>query len=201
MRFCLYFSILSFFSGLTHTWSLHQGVLILKFWNFETKNLFAELWTDKECPKLLCGLGISHIRRQPIQMSNSSGWGGEEFFRASLYVWCVRYWALCDDLLVFKLYAGVVYLSFSIDTAPQWILWKRSNEDWYLRASRDGHSSSSSILPTLLVFRHLLQVQRAAVLWTFLIWLIWSFEWGLQMGAAYSRLGRTKVLYAISLVS
>ena len=30
--------------------------------------------------------------------------------------------------------------------------------------SRDGHSSSSSISPTLLVFGHLLQVQRAAVL-------------------------------------
>ena len=31
-------------------------------------------------------------------------------------------------------------------------------------ASRDGHSSSSSISPTVLVFPHLLQVQRAAVL-------------------------------------
>ena len=45
-----------------------------------------------------------------------------------------------------------------------------------LRASRDGHSSSSSISPTLLVFRHLLKVQRAAVLWNFSIWLNWSFE-------------------------
>ena len=103
------------------------------------------------------------------------------------------------DLVVFKLWAGVIYLSFSIDTAPQWILWKRSKEDWSLLASRDGHSSSSSISPTLLVFRHLLQVQRAAVLWTFSIWLIWSIKWGLQMGAAYSSLGRTKVLYATSL--
>ena len=93
-----------------------------------------------------------------------------------------------------------MYLSFSIDTAPQWILRKRSKEDWSLRASRDGHSSSSSISPTLLVFRHLLQVQRSAVLWTLSIWLIWSFEWGLQMGAAYSSLGRTKVLYATYLV-
>ena len=33
----------------------------------------------------------------------------------------------------------------------------------------DGHSSSSSILPTLLAFRHLLQVQRAAVLSHFLL--------------------------------
>ena len=131
-------------------------------------------------------------------MRNSSG--KKEFFRASLYVWCLWYWALCDDLVVFKLWAGVIYLSFSIDTAPQWILWKRSKEDRSLRASRDGHSSSSSISPTLLMFRHLLQVQRAAVLWTFSIWSIWSFKWGLQMGAAYSSLGWAKVLYATSLV-
>ena len=48
--------------------------------------------------------------------------------------------------------------------------------DRSLRASRDGHSSSSIISPTLLVFRHLLQVQWATVLWTFSTWLIWSFE-------------------------
>ena len=52
---------------------------------------------------------------------NSPG-GGEEFFRASLYVWYLQYWALCDDLVVFKLRAGVRYLSFSIDTAPECIL-------------------------------------------------------------------------------
>ena len=102
--------------------------------------------------------------------------GKKEFFRASLYVWYLQYWALCDDLVDFKLRAGVRYLSFSIDTAPECILWKRSREDRSLRASRDGHSSSSSISPTLLVLRHLLQVQRAAVLWTFSTWLIWSFE-------------------------
>ena len=154
---------------------------------------------SKECPKLLCELGIAHRRRQTIPMWNSSG-GKGKFFRASLYVWCLRYWALCDDLVVFKRWAGVIYLSFSINTAPQWILWKRNKEDSSLRASRDGHSSSSSITLTLLVFCHLLQVQRAALLWTFSIWLFWSFEWGLQMGAAYSSLGRTKVLYATSLV-
>ena len=31
------------------------------------------------------------------------GGGGREIFRASLYVWCLRYGALCDDLVVFKL--------------------------------------------------------------------------------------------------
>ena len=45
---------------------------------------------NKECPKLLCGLGICHRRRQTIPMWNSSG-GKKEFFRASLYVWCLRY--------------------------------------------------------------------------------------------------------------
>ena len=43
-------------------------------------------------------------------------------------------------------------------------------------------------------------MQRAAVLCTFSIRFIWSFKWGLQMGAAYSSLGLTKVLYATSLV-
>ena len=100
---------------------------------------------------------------------------------ALLKTFCSWFWrhktpCWCDDLVVFKLWAGVIYLSFSTDTAPQWILWKRSKEDWTLRASRDGHSSSSSFSSTLLVFHHLLQVQRAAVLWTFSIWLIWNFE-------------------------
>ena len=38
------------------------------------------------------------------------------------------------------------------------------NDDWSLRASKDGHSSSSSNSRTLLIFPHLLQVQWAAVL-------------------------------------
>ena len=114
-----------------------------------------EFLLNKECPKLLCGLGIGHRRRQTIPMWNSSG--EREFFRASLYVWCLRYWALCDDLVVSKCEQGHI-LVFSIDTVPQWILWKRSKEDWSFQASRD--SRSSSISHTLLVFRHLLQVQR-----------------------------------------
>ena len=38
--------------------------------------------------------------------------GEKEFFRASLYVWYLQYWTLCDDLVDFKLRAGVRYLSF-----------------------------------------------------------------------------------------
>ena len=119
-------------------------------------------WLNEECPKILGSLGIDHPRRKTIPLWNSSG--ENEFFRASLYVWYQQYWALCDALVDFRLWAWVRYLSFSIDTAPECILWKRSREDRSLRASRDGHSSSSSISLTLLVFRHLLQVQRAVVL-------------------------------------
>ena len=118
-----------------------------------------------------------------------------EFFRASLYVWCLRVGALCNDLVVFELWAGVIYLSFAIDIAPEWILWKRSKEDKSLRVLKVGYLSSSSTSQTLLVFRDFLQVPL-----NFSIWLIWSFGWGLQMGAEYSSLGQTKVLYATSLV-
>ena len=91
--------------------SLFTGSLILehytrgcKFGNFDkikkqkqhkktkqhnTKNFWLNFCLNKECPKLLCGLGVCHRRRQTILMWNSSG--VKEFFRASLYVWCLRY--------------------------------------------------------------------------------------------------------------
>ena len=90
--------------------------------------------------------------------------------RASLYVWYLQYWAAvwsnCEQG------SGTCLYRHSA-RSPQCILWKRSREDPSLWASRDGHSSSSSIslTPTLLVFRHLLPVQcpvqQAAVLSTF----------------------------------
>ena len=47
--------------------------------------------------------------------------------------------------------AGVRYLSLSRDTVPECILKKKKvKEDRSQRDSRDGHSSSSSISPTLL---------------------------------------------------
>ena len=155
--------------------SLRQGVRI---WNFKEKNKQNKTKQKQnkkqetsfgcvltKCPKLLSSLGVDHWRRKTIPLWNSLG--KNEFLRASLYVWYLQYWALCDALVDFKLWAGVRYLSISIDTVPECILWKRSREDRSLRASRDGHSDSSSISLTLLVFCHLLQVQRAAVLWTF----------------------------------
>ena len=111
-----------------------QGVQILKFWGKITlKNFKLCFWLNEECPKLLCGLDIGHSRRQTIPMWNSSG----GFFRALSTNLSTMWW-----LVVFKLWAGVIYLSFSIDTAPQWILWKRSREDWSIRASKvwDGIS-------------------------------------------------------------
>ena len=98
------------------------------------------------------------------------------------------------------LWGRVKYLSLFLDIIPRWILWKKSREDWSLWASRVAHCSSSSILPTLLVLRHLLQVQLAAVLCTLSTCWIWVLQYGLQIGAAYSSLGRNKDLYASSLV-
>ena len=37
------------------------------------KNFWLNFCLNKECPKLLCGLGICHRRRQTIPMWNSSG--------------------------------------------------------------------------------------------------------------------------------
>ena len=41
------------------------------------KNFWLNFCLNNECPKLLCGLGICHRRRQTIPMWNSS-WGGGE---------------------------------------------------------------------------------------------------------------------------
>ena len=37
------------------------------------KNFWLNFCLNKECPKLLCGLGICHRRRQTIPMWNSTG--------------------------------------------------------------------------------------------------------------------------------
>ena len=90
-----------------------------------------------ECPELLCGLSCDHRWSQTIPLRNSP--------------WEKRILQeLCDLLVDLVLWDGVKYLSLSIDIVPQWILWKKSREDWSLRVSRVGHCSSSSISPTLL---------------------------------------------------
>ena len=105
-----------------------------------------------------CNFGILMKKQKQNKKNSSAVWelttegerlfhcgivlGKKEFFRASLYVWYLQYWALCDDLVGFKLRAGVRYLSFSIDTTPECILWKRSREDWSLRASAICYSGT-----------------------------------------------------------
>ena len=129
-------------------------------------------WLNEECPKLLSSLGIDHRRRKTFPLWNSSGKN-----------WVLQGITVC----LVSTISGTVWCPGRFQTVsrgqvlvffyrPKCIAWKRRREDRSLRASRDGHSSSSSISLTLLVFRHLLQVQRAAVLWTFPTWLIWSFE-------------------------
>ena len=44
---------------------------------------------NKECPKLLCGLGFATEGGRLFQCGIVRG--KKEFFRASLYVWCLRY--------------------------------------------------------------------------------------------------------------
>ena len=58
--------------------------------------------TDKTKPDnhLYKGLKLyrcTHRWRQIIPMGNSSR--GDDFFRASLYVWYLQNWELCDDLV------------------------------------------------------------------------------------------------------
>ena len=70
---------------------------------------------------ILSSLGIDHRRRKTIPLWNSPG-ENRVLQGITLYVWYLQYGALCDDLVDFKLRAGVRYLSFSIDTAPECIL-------------------------------------------------------------------------------
>ena len=69
--------------------------------------VYVFFFTNLGVPKLFSGLGIEHQRRITIQLWNSPG--KNELFMASLYVWYLQYWVLCDDLVDFKLRAGVRY--------------------------------------------------------------------------------------------
>ena len=84
-RGCLWFVIvvfpdLSFFlSLLVRSYmsitpgSANLEILIKKKNTKKYKNFWLNFCLNKECPKLLCGLGICHRRRQTIPMWNSSG--------------------------------------------------------------------------------------------------------------------------------
>ena len=62
-------------------------------------------------------------------------------------------------------------------------------DKWQCGLSQQGYIAAARVYESSIVY---ILTQRAAVLWTFTIWLIWSFKWGLQMGAAYSSLGEPK---------
>ena len=62
-----------------------------------------------------------------------------------------------------------------------------------------GESRTHAMSETLAFVSKLQIVQRAARRWTFSIWLLLSLLLGLQMVAAYSNCGRTRVVYAASL--
>ena len=87
-NFCIFFIYLSIFPYWPRSYlSIRPGSA-----NFEIlikNNFWLNFCLNKECPKLLCGLGIGHRRRQTTPVWNSSG--GKDFFRASLYVWRLRY--------------------------------------------------------------------------------------------------------------
>ena len=109
-------------------------------------------WLNEECPKL-----HSSLEEKEYSIVR----GKKEFFRASLYVWYLQYWALCDDLVDFKLWAGVRHLSFSIDMAPECVLWKKQGgpiptglKRWPLKLIKH------LVSPTLLVFCHLYLINR-----------------------------------------
>ena len=61
------------------------------------KNLSAVFLLNEECPKLISSsttsLGIDHLGRKTIPLLNVCR---ENYFKASLYVWYLQYWALCD---------------------------------------------------------------------------------------------------------
>ena len=68
------------------------------------------------------------------------------------------------------------------------------------RCSSVGQPNASSMLLTLEVFLNRLRTKRAARLWTASILAMFFCEYGSQTDAAYSNSGRTKTLYAFSLM-
>ena len=161
-RFCDFFY---YFFSTTLKYSLLQGFMINAHEsgsNSPGRGLLAGIWPKQStCSAgILPGLIEKNIPLLygPWGDVVANDWCIMEFFKASLYVWCLRYWALCDHLVVFILWAGVIYLSFSIDTATQWILWKRSKEDMW---SHTNHLKNlrKKLLPT--AYSH--------CLWVFLV--------------------------------
>ena len=118
--------------------------------------------------------------------------GEKELFRPSVYALGRWYWKGWDLVLLLSPQATDRYLLLSIIAKLLWILQNRVREACCRLSCRVGHWSSSNISPTWLWLRQRLQVQRAAVLWTFSILPISFWWWGIQTSAAYSSLGRIR---------
>ena len=92
--------------------------------------------------------------------------------------WYFLSWVLGSDIY---LYQETLYRSESC--------FKKVKEDFTLRSSRDGYSSSSNISSTLHLFRNRLQVHLASVSCTFSTFFVSVSLKGCQIGAAYSSWG------------
>ena len=65
--------------------------------NKKQEKSFGSVLLNEECPKLISSittsLGIDHLGRKTLPLLNVCR---ENYFKASLYVWYLQYWALCD---------------------------------------------------------------------------------------------------------
>ena len=83
-------------------------------------------------------------------------------------------------------------------TSPLQILYITPRREIFLRGFKDGHPSESSMRFTLEVLWYRFSTNRAAHLWTAsnLSMLFWVY--GSHTDEAYSSMGLTKALYALS---
>ena len=86
-------------------------------------------------------------------------------------------------------------------TSPLQILYITPRREVFLRCSKDSHPSESSMRFTLEVLWYRFSTNRAARLWTAsnLLMLFWVY--GSHTDEAYSSMGVTKALYALSFMA
>ena len=158
-----------------------QASANFEFWRKKTEtkqkiktNLSAVFWLNEECPTLLSSLVIDHRRRKTIPLWNSSGGGGGEWILQGITV------CLVSTILGTVWYPG----RFQTVSRDQVLVFFYGHSSrMYLMKEKQGGPIPTGLKrwPLKLVkrltdttgIRHLLQVQGAAVLWTFYTW---SFE-------------------------
>ena len=92
-------------------WKIMPRRANFKIWKKKIRKTFISFWLNEEC------IVQKGSRLFPYWIVRGR-WGGSEFFRLPFYVWYLQYWTLCYDLEVFKLWAGIMCLSFLIDNVP-----------------------------------------------------------------------------------